>query len=221
MRSCTVKRQHRAYDAAKRLLDVVFSAVLLVLLAPLMAVIGILVLLDLGSPVLFTQPRPGRDGKVFMLRKFRSMAEAPHGTDDVAAVGSDSARVTRLGRLLRATSLDELPQLWNVLVGDMSFVGPRPLLVAYLDRYDEEQSRRHEVRPGITGWAQVNGRNSVPWPERLAMDVWYVDNRSMLLDARIVMMTLGAIVMRDRKDASGNGFSEPFEPSAGSTGEAP
>jgi lipopolysaccharide/colanic/teichoic acid biosynthesis glycosyltransferase len=143
--------------------------------------------------VLFEQVRPGLHGRPFRLVKFRSMRDArrPDGS-----LLPDSERLTALGRFLRSSSLDELPELWNVLRGDMSLVGPRPLLMEYLALYSTEQARRHEVRPGITGWAQVNGRNSVPWPERLAMDVWYVDHRSMLLDLRILFMTVGRVLRR-------------------------
>jgi lipopolysaccharide/colanic/teichoic acid biosynthesis glycosyltransferase len=206
-----VKRSHRAYDAVKRLLDIVASAALLVVLSPLLLMIALLVRVNLGSPVLFTQQRPGKNGRIFTLYKFRTMqvASAEH---DVEAVASDAERLTRFGRILRATSLDELPELWNVVVGQMSIVGPRPLLVEYLERYNSEQARRHEIRPGITGWAQVNGRNAVDWDERLAMDVWYVDNHSFLLDAQIAWMTIAAVVKREGVSAEGQATMEPFDP---------
>jgi lipopolysaccharide/colanic/teichoic acid biosynthesis glycosyltransferase len=206
-----VKRSHRVYDAVKRLGDIVLSAVLLVVLSPLLAVTALLVRTTLGPPALFRQLRPGREGRVFTLYKFRSMTTAC-GLPDADAVATDAERLTRFGRFLRASSLDELPELYNVLIGDMSLVGPRPLLVAYLDRYTAEQSRRHEVRPGITGWAQVNGRNAVPWPERFAMDVWYVDNRSLALDLRILGMTVATALSRRGVSAEGHATMEPFEP---------
>jgi len=206
-----VKRSHRAYDAVKRLLDIVASAALLVVLSPLLLTIALLVRIKLGSPVLFAQRRPGKNSRIFTLYKFRTMQTAL-AERDVEAVASDGQRLTRFGRVLRATSLDELPELWNVLVGQMSIVGPRPLLVEYLERYNSGQARRHEVRPGITGWAQVNGRNAVDWDERFAMDVWYVDNRSLLLDARILWLTISTVVKREGVSAEGHATMEPFDP---------
>ena len=167
----------------KRIIDVLVAAVGLIVGAPLLVVLAIAVRFALGSPVLFRQVRPGLHGKPFTLVKFRSMRDA---TDRNGRPLSDALRLTRFGRALRASSLDELPELWNVLRGDMSLVGPRPLLVEYLPRYSDRQTRRHEVRPGITGWAQVNGRNAVSWPDRFELDVWYVENRTILLDFRIL-----------------------------------
>ena len=206
-----MKRSHRANDAVKRLLDIVASAALLVLLSPLLLLTALLVLVNIGSPVLFSQQRPGRDGRIFTLYKFRTMQPAD-GAGDVSAVASDAERLTRVGRVLRSTSFDELPELVNVLRGDMSIVGPRPLLVEYLERYNEQQARRHEVRPGITGWAQVNGRNAVNWDERFAMDVWYVDNRSLLLDLKIVLMTFQTVIGREGVSAEGQATMAPFDP---------
>ncbi|TDB39964.1 MAG: sugar transferase [Actinobacteria bacterium] len=200
------------YDAVKRLLDIVFSAFLLVLVSPLLLLVSVLVMIDVGRPVLFTQSRPGRGGRPFTILKFRTMRQAPGDIGDLAAVYTDAERLTRIGRALRVTSLDELPQLWNVLVGNMSFVGPRPLLTDYLTRYNTEQARRHEVRPGITGWAQVNGRNAVDWPERLAMDVYYVDHRSFLFDVRVLARTVGALVGGRGVDAPGRTTVRPFDP---------
>jgi lipopolysaccharide/colanic/teichoic acid biosynthesis glycosyltransferase len=199
---CMVKRSHTVYDLLKRVADFVVAAISLVVLSPVFAVVALLVRANLGAPVIFRQRRAGRDGRIFTLYKFRSMREATPGTDGVAAVATDAERLTPFGRRLRATSLDELPEFVNVLKGDMSFVGPRPLLPEYLDRYNETQARRHEVRPGLTGWALVNGRNAVSWDERLAMDVWYVDHRSFALDARIVLRTFRAVL-------SGKGVTEP------------
>jgi lipopolysaccharide/colanic/teichoic acid biosynthesis glycosyltransferase len=190
----------RRYDPLKRLVDLTITIPALILLSPVMAVLGLLVRNSPDGPVLFRQERPGRDGKPFTILKFRTM----DGSRDVEGrLLPDGQRLTRLGRTLRRTSLDELPELFNVLKGDMSLVGPRPLLMQYLDRYSPEQHRRHEVRPGITGWTQVNGRNAVAWDERFALDVWYVDNRSFLLDCRILFLTLWKVVTREGIDFPG------------------
>lgn len=190
-----------AGDAAKRALDVGIAATLLVVTAPLLLLIALAVRRYLGAPVLFAQERPGRAGEIFRLYKFRSM-RAPAAGEEPGPV-SDARRLTGFGRFLRSTSLDELPELWNVLRGEMSLVGPRPLLPEYLPLYTPAQARRHEVRPGITGWAQVSGRNSLPWPERFVLDVWYVDHRSILLDLRILALTLLRVVARDGISAAG------------------
>lgn len=218
----------RPYDPLKRALDIVASALLLVLLSPLLALTALLVRVRLGSPVLFRQARPGRDGRLFELVKFRTMREAA-GTAPlsgpapgaVAAVATDEARLTPFGRLLRASSLDELPELVNVLRGEMSIVGPRPLLPEYLERYNAHQARRHEVRPGITGLAQVSGRNALSWEERFDLDVRYVDERSLLLDLRILAMTVGAVFSRRGVSAEGHATMEPFTGSPDEGSEAP
>ena len=207
-----MKPSRSPYDAVKRIADVTFSSVLLVVLSPLLLVIALLVRARLGSPVLFTQLRPGMGGRLFRIRKFRSMLPAPAHTGSAAAVATDARRLTRFGHFLRASSLDELPELFNVLVGDMSIVGPRPLLPEYLARYNDVQARRHEVRPGITGWAQVNGRNTVSWDDRLAMDVFYVDHRSLALDLRVLGMTVGTVLGRSGVSADGHTTMEPFDP---------
>jgi lipopolysaccharide/colanic/teichoic acid biosynthesis glycosyltransferase len=212
-----VKRSHRVYDAVKRVLDVAAAAVALVVLSPVFLVVAVLVRLKSDAPVVFRQQRPGKGGRIFTLYKFRTMREAAPGTSGVEAVASDAERLTPFGRTLRATTLDELPQFLNVLKGDMSVVGPRPLLPEYLDRYNEEQARRHEVRPGITGWAQINGRNAVSWDDRFKMDVWYVDHRSFSLDVRILFKTLRAVVSREGVSAPGAETMEPFEGSAGTS----
>lgn len=183
----------------KRLFDFIVSALLLLILSPLMITIALMSLLALGAPVMFRHPRPGKSGRLFTLHKFRTMSNA---VDANGHPLPDEMRVTRYGNFLRRTSMDELPQLLNVLQGDMSFVGPRPLLQSYLPLYTPAQARRHEVRPGITGWAQVNGRNASSWTQRFEYDVWYVDNRTFLLDLRILAMTV-------RKVVSGEGISEP------------
>lgn len=178
----------------KRIFDIIFAVGGLIVLSPLILILAIAVRLVLGSPVLYSQVRPGYQGQHFVLHKFRSMI------DSVDAEGNDlpdEARLGKFGRVLRATSLDELPTLWNVVRGDMSIVGPRPLLVEYLQHYTPQQMRRHEVRPGITGWAQVNGRNALSWEEKFELDVWYVDNQSLLLDLRIIAMTVIRVFRRD------------------------
>jgi lipopolysaccharide/colanic/teichoic acid biosynthesis glycosyltransferase len=201
---------HRAYDPVKRLIDVVTSAVLLVVTAPVQLIVALLVRAKLGTPVLFRQPRPGKDERIFELAKFRTMLEL----DPARGLMSDSDRLTRLGRVLRSTSLDELPTLWNVLKGDMSMVGPRPLLVQYLDRYTPEQRRRHEVRPGITGLAQVSGRNGLSWEEKFALDVEYVETRSFLVDLKILARTTVSVVKRDGIAAAGESTMPEFMGSA-------
>jgi lipopolysaccharide/colanic/teichoic acid biosynthesis glycosyltransferase len=182
------------YDYVKRGLDVVLASVVLVASLPIQAVVAVAVARKLGRPVLFKQQRPGRDGEIFTLVKFRTMANASSAD---AGVDADASRLSTFGQKLRSTSLDELPTLINVLKGDMSMVGPRPLLVQYLSRYTPEQARRHVVRPGVTGLAQVKGRNAIGWDEKFAFDNEYVDNRSLLLDAKILFWTIAAVVKRD------------------------
>lgn len=180
--------------AVKRLVDTTAAAALLVATSPALMTAALLVCKDLGRPVLFRQSRAGRQGRPIHIVKLRTMRDA---YDASGALRPDAERLTSLGRWLRATSLDELPQLWNVLRGDMSLVGPRPLLMAYLPRYAPAQARRHEVLPGITGWAQVHGRNSLSWRDKFALDVHYVDHWSLALDARILLMTVGRVWQRD------------------------
>lgn len=191
----------------KRLFDVTVAAVLLVVLAPLLLLLAVLVALLLGRPVFFVQQRPGRHGRPFKLIKFRTMVDARDASGNLLP---DAQRLTRFGRWLRATSLDELPELWNVLKGDMSLVGPRPLLIEYLPLYSPVQARRHEVRPGITGWAQVNGRNDISWEEKFALDVWYVDNQSFLLDLKILLLTMLRVVQRKGISQRGHATAEKF-----------
>jgi lipopolysaccharide/colanic/teichoic acid biosynthesis glycosyltransferase len=190
----------KPYDPVKRGIDVVVGSVALILTAPLQAVLALVVRRKLGSPVLFRQLRPGTDGEIFELAKFRTMREP----DPAAGLVTDADRMTPFGAFLRSTSLDELPTLWNVVRGDMSLVGPRPLLVRYLDRYTPEQARRHEVRPGITGLAQVSGRNALTWDEKFAKDVEYVDRRSLALDAKVVWRTIAQVMRRDGISAEGD-----------------
>jgi len=204
--------RHTSYDGFKRFLDVVASGVLLVVLSPLLLVTAISVRLSMGpGPVLFRQKRPGRNGRPFTMYKFRTMTEAK---DANGALLADEKRMTRAGKFLRSTSLDELPELYNVFRGDMSVVGPRPLLMQYLELYTSEQARRHEVRPGITGWAQVNGRNALGWDERFKLDVWYVDHRSFTLDARILFMTVIQVFRREGISEEGQATMSKFTGSA-------
>lgn len=191
----------------KRLADICGALAGLGLLLPVFLVLMVLIRRDMGSPVFFRQTRPGRDGRPFQMIKFRTMRDAV-GSDGRPL--ADAERLTPLGRRLRASSLDELPELWNVLRGEMSLVGPRPLLMEYLPLYSPVQARRHEVRPGITGWAQVNGRNAISWEEKFALDVWYVDNRSALLDLKILWRTVAKVIARDGISAEGEATMPRF-----------
>lgn len=192
----------------KRTFDLLASLLLLIVLAPIILALAMLIRVKLGAPILFRQKRPGQDATPFEMIKFRTM------TDARAADGSllpDVERLTRFGRLLRASSLDELPELLNVVKGEMSLVGPRPLLMQYVPLYDAFQFRRHEVRPGITGWAQVNGRNALSWEEKFALDVWYVDNRTFALDLKILWLTLRKVLRRDGISAAGEATMSAFQ----------
>lgn len=183
----------------KRLIDITVSSAALVTLSPVLAVTAYKVKKNLGSPILFKQTRPGLYGEPFEMVKFRTMLDA---YDEQGNPLPNEQRRTKFGNFLRSTSLDELPELWNVLKGDMSLVGPRPLLTDYLPLYNEEQARRHDVRPGVTGWAQVNGRNAISWEEKFKLDTWYVDNQSLLLDLKIILMTLKKVVVKEGVNAS-------------------
>lgn len=192
----------------KRLFDIVASACGLLLLAPVIAIVAWQIRRKLGSPVLFRQVRPGLNGEPFEMTKFRTMRDAVDAADKPLP---DSARMTPFGSFLRSSSLDELPELWNVLKGDMSLVGPRPLLMEYLPLYNPEQYRRHEARPGVTGWAQINGRNALSWDEKFKLDVWYVDNRSFWLDLKIIFLTIKKVVVRDGISAEGEATMSKFK----------
>jgi lipopolysaccharide/colanic/teichoic acid biosynthesis glycosyltransferase len=192
---------------AKRLFDILFSLGWLVGFAPLLLVVALLVRLKLGSPVLFIQERPGLRGRPFRMVKFRTMTDE-RGPD--GELLPDEVRLTSFGKFLRATTLDEFPEMWNVLVGDMSVVGPRPLLMRYLPRYDAFQARRMEVKPGVTGWAQVNGRNALSWEQKFAYDVWYVDHRTLWLDLKIVVLTFFKVFARTGIEAAKGGAVEEF-----------
>jgi len=191
----------------KRIFDVVASLLILLLLAPLLGLVALLVRIFLGGPILFSQQRPGLHGKPFTIYKFRTMNDARDAQGNLLP---DAQRLTRLGRFLRSTSLDELPELFNVLKGEMSFVGPRPLLMQYLDRYTPEQMRRHEVKPGITGLAQVNGRNALTWEQKFALDVRYVDQWSLRLDLKIIVLTFWKVLTRQGISQPGYATAEEF-----------
>jgi sugar transferase EpsL len=193
--------------SAKRFLDLLIASLGLVVTAPLQGLLAVLIRWRLGRPVLFRQERPGLDAAPFTLLKFRTMTDA---RDARGQLLPDAERLPPLGRFLRSTSLDELPELWNVVRGDMSLVGPRPLLVEYLPRYSARQAQRHEVRPGLTGWAQVNGRNAPDWETRLEMDVWYVENRSLWLDLRILVRTLATVLRREGISREGHATAPKF-----------
>ena len=184
-----MKFQH----AVKRAIDIVCSGIGLIVLSPILVIAAILIRKNLGSPIFFTQDRIGKDGKVFKMIKFRTMLDA---TDKYGNQLPDEERLTSFGKLLRSTSIDELPELVNVFLGDMSLVGPRPLLVEYKELYSKEQWRRHEVRPGITGWAQINGRNNISWNEKFKLDVWYVNNESLFIDIKIILATILKVIKR-------------------------
>jgi len=201
----------------KRSLDIVAAFLGLLVLSPVIVVLALLIRRRMGAPVLFRQTRPGLHGRPFEMIKFRTMLDA---FDKGGRPLPDSERLTPLGRWLRGTSLDELPELWNVLKGEMSLVGPRPLLMEYLPLYTAEQARRHEVRPGITGWAQVNGRNALSWEEKFALDVWYVDNQSLGLDLKIIGMTIWKVLRREGIAASGEATMPRFEGSTEASASA-
>ena len=187
----------------KRFFDIFFSITLILLLSPILFLICIVVFIDLGNPILFKQKRPGLNEKVFTMYKFRTMS------DELEK--SDAQRLTIIGRTLRSLSLDELPELWNVLIGDMSFVGPRPLLVEYLDLYDDFQKKRHMVKPGITGWAQINGRNQLSWEDKFLLDIWYVENQSFLLDLKILLITVKKVLLREGISGKNSVTMESFK----------
>lgn len=191
----------------KRLLDIIISLTALVVLSPVLLVVAVLVRCKLGSPIIFHQDRPGLHEKVFRLYKFRTMTDA---RDEQGNLLSDEIRLTKFGKMLRATSLDELPELWNILKGDMSLIGPRPLLVRYLPRYNEEQRHRHDVKPGLTGWAQVNGRNAISWEEKFAYDVEYVKKMNFLFDMKILCLTVYKVIQRADINSASSATMEEF-----------
>lgn len=202
-----MKKQHKFYFRIKRILDFLIALIVLIVLSPVILIVGILVYIKLGSPIIFKQERPGKDGKIFKMYKFRTMLDSYNKFGEALP---DKERLTKFGKILRSTSLDELPELINVIKGDMSLVGPRPLLVEYLELYSDEQKKRHNVRPGITGWAQVNGRNSISWNEKLNLDVEYVKNLSLILDIKILFLTVYKVFKRDGINQEGNATIEKF-----------
>lgn len=195
------------YKYIKRILDIISSLLAIIILSPLLAVTAVLVKTKLGSPVLFKQERPGKDEKIFTLMKFRTMTDE---RDENGELLPDEVRLTKFGKFLRSTSIDELPELFNILKGDMSVIGPRPLLVEYIPRYNEHQHRRHEVRPGLSGWAQVNGRNTVSWEDKFDMDVHYVDNYSFAMDVKILFMTVLNVLKREGISSETSATMEVF-----------
>ncbi|MBW1917905.1 MAG: sugar transferase [Deltaproteobacteria bacterium] len=199
--------QYQKYTEWKRILDLVGASLGLTICAPVMAIIAVLIRFSMGCPVLFRQPRTGLYGRAFQIIKFRTMS---NNYDENGCLLTEAERLTSLGKFLRSTSLDELPELFNVLKGEMSLVGPRPLLMQYLERYTPEQRRRHEVKPGITGWAQVSGRNAISWEDKFALDLWYVDHQSLWLDLKIIAMTIGKILRRQGINQPGCVGSEEF-----------
>jgi lipopolysaccharide/colanic/teichoic acid biosynthesis glycosyltransferase len=200
----------------KRIFDVLASTTALLLLSPVIAIVAWQISRKMGSPVLFRQTRPGKDGNPFQMVKFRTMKDA---MDAAGNPLPDSERMTPFGQFLRSSSLDELPELWNVLKGDMSLVGPRPLLMEYLPLYSKEQYHRHEVRPGVTGWAQINGRNAISWEEKFKLDVWYVDNQSLWLDVKILFLTVKKVLVRDGISGEGEVTMSKFTGSKKQSGE--
>lgn len=195
------------YKYIKRILDIISSLLAIIILSPLLAVTAVLVKTKLGSPVLFKQERPGKDEKIFTLMKFRTMTDE---RDENGELLPDEVRLTKFGKFLRSTSIDELPELFNILKGDMSVIGPRPLLVEYIPRYNEHQHRRHEVRPGLSGWAQVNGRNTVSWEDKFDMDVHYVDNYSFTMDVKILFMTVLNVLKKEGISSETSATMEVF-----------
>ena len=194
-----MKRNEKSTQMIKRIFDILFSLIAVILLAPVFIVVSIMLVLSDGFPVFFTQTRPGKNGNPFKLYKFRTMKVVQNKNIELLV---DGDRITKFGNFLRRTSLDELPELFNVLKGEMSIVGPRPLLMQYLERYSDEQARRHEVLPGITGWAQINGRNAISWKKKFRLDVWYVDHWTFWLDIRIILQTIWKVI-------KGEGISQP------------
>ncbi|MFM2409682.1 MAG: hypothetical protein RL481_510 [Pseudomonadota bacterium] len=192
----------------KRCIDIIGAAAALLVLSPVLAIVALMIRFNMGSPILFRQTRPGQNARLFEMVKFRTMRDAYDRSGNPL---SDAERLTAMGRFLRSTSLDELPELWNVLKGDMSLVGPRPLLIEYLPLYSPAQRRRHDVRPGVTGWAQVNGRNAIGWDEKFALDIWYVDNHDFWLDMKILWMTVLKVINREDIAQTGEATMSKFE----------
>lgn len=208
-RGCGHRMFYRKYG--KRIMDLILSLLAIMVLSPVLLIVAILVRVKLGSPVIFKQKRPGLNEKIFTLYKFRTMTDEK---DENGVLLPDSVRLTSFGKFLRSTSLDELPELLNIIKGDMSIVGPRPLLVKYLPLYNEYQRRRHEVRPGLTGWAQVNGRNAISWEEKFELDIEYVDRMSFVFDLKIILLTLKKVITKEGITSENSATMEPFKGSA-------
>jgi lipopolysaccharide/colanic/teichoic acid biosynthesis glycosyltransferase len=204
----TIKLLPKGTSFVKRIFDLLLASLALILLSPVMLLVSILIAIKLGFPILFRQSRPGYQGEIFTIYKFRTMRNA---SDSEGNDLPDEQRLTKFGKFLRSTSLDELPELFNVIKGDMSIVGPRPLLIQYLPLYNAEQARRHDVLPGITGWAQVNGRNALTWQEKFEFDVWYVDHWTFWLDLKILTLSLGKVLKREGISQPGQATAEPFQ----------
>tara|TARA_B100000131_G_C18051969_1_gene586809 strand:- start:730 stop:1335 length:606 start_codon:yes stop_codon:yes gene_type:complete len=199
---------NKSYKITKRFIDLTLSLILIIILLPVIFVISILVLIFNGRPIIFSQIRPGLNEKPFKLFKFRTMINQP---DQENPELTDGERITKLGNFLRNSSMDELPTLWNVFIGDMSFIGPRPLLMKYLSRYDQFQRRRHDVKPGISGWAQVNGRNLLSWDDKFELDIWYIENQSLILDFRIFLKTIQKVIVREGISSKDQATAEEFK----------
>ena len=195
----------------KRIFDIFLALLLFIFMSPIFVIVGFFILIFMGKPIIFKQERPGLNGKLFTIFKFRTMNNS---SDENGVLAQDSERITHLGKVLRSWSIDELPEIWNILTGKMSFVGPRPLLVEYLDIYSAQQSRRHEVKPGLTGWAQVNGRNNISWEDKFNLDIWYVDNVSFMLDLKILLKTITYIIKKEGVTSKNHVTSPKFKSSS-------
>lgn len=204
-------RRNLYREVSKRIFDIFLALFLFIFMSPIFVIVGFLIFIFMGKPIIFKQERPGLNGKLFTIFKFRTMNNS---TDENGVLVQDSERITYLGKVLRSSSIDELPEIWNILTGKMSFVGPRPLLVEYLDLYSAQQSRRHEVKPGLTGWAQVNGRNNISWEDKFNLDIWYVDKVSFMLDLKIILKTITYIIKREGVTSKNHVTSPKFKSSS-------
>ena len=204
-------RRNLYRKVGKRIFDIFLALFLFIFMSPIFVIVGFLIFIFMGKPIIFKQERPGLNGKLFTIFKFRTMNNS---SDENGVLVQDSERITYLGKVLRSSSIDELPEIWNILTGKMSFVGPRPLLVEYLDLYSAQQSRRHEVKPGLTGWAQVNGRNNISWEDKFNLDIWYVDNVSFMLDLKILLKTITYIIKKEGVTSKNHVTSPKFKSSS-------
>ena len=204
-------RRNLYRKVGKRIFDIFLALFLFIFMSPIFVIVGFLIFIFMGKPIIFKQERPGLNGKLFTIFKFRTMNNS---SDENGVLVQDSERITYLGKVLRSSSIDEVPEIWNILTGKMSFVGPRPLLVEYLDLYSAQQSRRHEVKPGLTGWAQVNGRNNISWEDKFNLDIWYVDNVSFMLDLKILLKTITYIIKKEGVTSKNHVTSPKFKSSS-------